>query len=131
MKKATKSSNWLIKDISETELKTEKALAKISVELQMKRLEMKMDQKQFAKYMGVSQGMVSRWESGEYNFTIATLVGICEKTGLSFDPGIMPKEPALTDGSRGFVEVVAVNIGGIKNFDNWVINDKFKEGYVA
>jgi len=32
--------------------------------------------------MGVSQGMVSKWESREYNFTVKTLNEICEKLKL-------------------------------------------------
>ena len=30
---------------------------------------------QSPEYMGVSQAMISKWESGEYNFTINTLTG--------------------------------------------------------
>ena len=41
-----------------------------------------MTQQQFADYMGVSQGMISKWESREYNFTIKTLNEICEKIDL-------------------------------------------------
>ena len=58
----------------------------------MERIEMKLDQKQFAKLLGVSQGMISRWESRTYNFTITTLINICEKLGLSFKPQITSKE---------------------------------------
>ena len=32
--------------------------------------------------MGVTQGMVSKWESREYNFTIRSLNEICEKVDL-------------------------------------------------
>ena len=32
--------------------------------------------------MGVTQAMVSKWESREYNFTIRTLNEICQKTNL-------------------------------------------------
>ena len=45
-----------------------------------------MNQKQFASFMGVSQAMISKWESGEYNFTINTLNEICDKLGLDFNP---------------------------------------------
>ncbi len=41
-----------------------------------------MTQKEFAEFMGVTQGMVSKWESREYNFTIKSLNEICEKLGL-------------------------------------------------
>ena len=37
---------------------------------------------EFAEYMGVTQGMVSKWESREYNFTIKSLNEICEKLDL-------------------------------------------------
>ena len=88
----TQSSNWLIEGVSKEQLESEKILAVISAKIQLKRIEMGMDQKQFAKKLGVSQGMVSRWESGSYNFTISTLVNICEKLGLAFDPQITTKE---------------------------------------
>lgn len=84
----TKPNDWLVKGISDEQLKREKLLAKISGKIQLKRIELNMDQKSFAKYMGVSQGLVSRWESGTYNFTISTLVSICEKLSLSFVPEI-------------------------------------------
>ena len=41
-----------------------------------------MTQKEFAKFMGVTQGMVSKWESGDYNFTIESICNILEKLDL-------------------------------------------------
>ena len=43
---------------------------------------MGLTQQEFAEYMGVTQGMVSKWESREYNFTIKTLNEICRKIDL-------------------------------------------------
>lgn len=37
----------------------------------------------FANVMGVTQSMVSQWESGECNFTLHTLISIGEVLGLS------------------------------------------------
>lgn len=91
-KTVTKSTNWLTAEFTKEELLAKKAMATIAAEIQLKRIEMGLDQKQFAHLLGVSQGMISRWESGTYNFTITTLVNICEKLGLSFDPQISPKE---------------------------------------
>ena len=85
------TSDWLTRGISDTELNSLKQLSRISVEIELRRHEMKMTQKQFAEYMGVSQGMISKWESGEYNFTIETLYSICEKLGLIFTPSIKNK----------------------------------------
>lgn len=63
----------------------------------MKRLDLGMTQKELADYMGASQGMVSKWESREYNFTITTLNELCEKLGLVFDPIIKEPEVAKFD----------------------------------
>lgn len=92
MNKTTKIDNWLTEGRKEEELRSEEILAIVSGRIQLRRIEMGLDQKQFAKLLGVTQGMVSRWESGTYNFTISTLVNICEKLGLSFDPQITAKE---------------------------------------
>ena len=50
------------------------------------RVDRSMNQKEFAAFMGVSQAMVSKWESGECNFTVETVSKICEKLGLCFSP---------------------------------------------
>ena len=62
-----KKTDWISYGFSETELKTIVELAKISAQIERERLEMGMSQKEFAEYMGVTQEMVSKWESREYN----------------------------------------------------------------
>jgi transcriptional regulator with XRE-family HTH domain len=80
---AAKKTNWVSEGISEAELKTTVELAKISAKIERCRLEKGMTQKEFANYMGVTQGMVSKWESRDYNFTIRTLNEICQKIDLT------------------------------------------------
>ena len=75
-------TNWITEGISDTEVKSIVELAKISAQIERYRVEKGMTQQQFADYMGVSQGMISKWESREYNFTIKTLNEICEKNDL-------------------------------------------------
>lgn len=65
--------------------------AKISVAIMKRRVEMKKTQKDFSKYMDVSQGMVSRWESGEYNFTIDSLAKIFDTLEMDIDIKIIPR----------------------------------------
>lgn len=77
-----KKVNWISEGFSEAEVKTMVELAKISARIERCRIEMGMTQQEFAEYMGVSQGMVSKWESREYNFTIKTLNEICQKIDL-------------------------------------------------
>ena len=76
-------TTWLTDGIAEAEAKSIIELAKISAKIERRRLELNMTQKEFAAYMNVSQGMVSRWESREYNFTIKTLNEICQKLNLT------------------------------------------------
>ena len=83
MRDADETTNWLTKGISEEQLKIEKALSVIAAQIFTKRTQMGMGRKAFAKFMGVSQRTVSRWESGTYNFSISTLIVICEKLELS------------------------------------------------
>ena len=78
-----KRTDWVTEGISEAEIKSAVELAKISAKIERARLELGMTQKEFAKYMGVTQGMVSKWESREYNFTIKSLNEISHKLGLS------------------------------------------------
>lgn len=79
---SAKKADWVSEEFSDAEVKTIVELAKISARIERCRIEMGMTQQEFAEYMGVSQGMVSKWESREYNFTIRTLNEICQKIDL-------------------------------------------------
>ena len=85
-----KETPWVKDSLSEAEIKSTIELAKISAKIEKRRQEMNMTQKEFAEYMDVSQGMVSKWESREYNFTIKSLNEICEKLQLCVSLDIQP-----------------------------------------
>lgn len=51
-------------------------------EIVSQRIKRGMTQKQFAEFMGVSQSMVSKWESGDCNFTLQSLVHISSKLNI-------------------------------------------------
>lgn len=139
MKKAiTKSTNWLTAGLSEEELLAKKTLAIIAADIQLKRIELGLDQKEFAKLLGVSQGMVSRWESGTYNFTITTLINICEKLELSFKPQITSKEVEEVVAQETVFTVFNVTNYQNDKYSNWTPdwnayhnNDTDKVGAVA
>ncbi|NLZ82660.1 MAG: helix-turn-helix transcriptional regulator [Clostridiales bacterium] len=90
--KNAKTTEWLSEGISQVEIEKIKKLALISSKIQLKRNSLGMNQKQFAKMMNVTQGMISKWESGEYNFTLTTLIDICSKLDLEFEPNIKDNE---------------------------------------
>jgi len=58
------------------------AISDVSVAIIKKRINLEKTQKEFAHYMGVSQGMISKWENGDYNFTLKAIAEICEKLEL-------------------------------------------------
>ena len=118
-KKITKSTNWLTAGLSAEELLAQKTLAIIAAEIQLKRIDMGLDQKQFAKMLGVSQGMVSRWESGTHNFTITTLVSLCEKLGLSFEPKITSKEVEEAVAEKTMLAVFKFKNYKKEKFSDW------------
>lgn len=88
---SAKESYWISEEVPESEVKATVELAKISAQIERSRLEKGMTQQEFAKYMGVSQGMISKWESREYNFTIKTLNEICEKINLELTIDLQKK----------------------------------------
>lgn len=71
--------------VSSAEINAIRIKAVVAAVILKKRISLGMNQKEFASYMGVSQGMISKWESGNYNFTIDSLCEISEKIDLDFD----------------------------------------------
>lgn len=90
---SAKKSSWVSEGISEAEIKTTVELAKISAKIERSRLDLGMTQIEFARFMGVTQGMVSKWESRDYNFTIKSLNEICQKLDLTLSVSI--EKPCL------------------------------------
>lgn len=75
--------------LSKEDIYAGQAIASVSAFVLKERTRLGMSQKEFAKKMGVTQGMISKWESAEYNFTIETIAQICAKLGHSFDISFM------------------------------------------
>lgn len=76
-----------------------KALDEFSIQLVQYRMKHKMNQTDLAKELGITQPMVSQYESGTNNITVKRLCEICEKIGvrvrISFEDVNSPatKEP--------------------------------------
>ena len=83
-----KKTSWVVEGLTEDEVKSIIELSRISAQIEKCRLELEMTQKEFADYMGVSQGMVSKWESRDYNFTIKSLNEICHRLGMSLEVNV-------------------------------------------
>ncbi len=63
--------------------------------ISMKRQLLGMSQKDLAEKLGVSQGLVSRWEQADSNFTLETLVRIASALDLQMQSPIVPKAPKV------------------------------------
>lgn len=104
-------------NVSVSDINGSRYLGKISAAIVRKRIEMGMTQKQFSQYLGVSQGMVSKWEGGDYNFTIRALAEIAEKLNLELylnlkeyeertaDRGLNTEFAYLTSEKKQFISV--------------------------
>lgn len=85
-------------EVSASDIVASKVLAEVSSAIARHRLEMGMTQKQFAQYMNVSQGMVSKWESADYNFSVKALAEIADKLALDFNIQLQkPREVCMPE----------------------------------
>lgn len=69
--------------LTASDILASKCLANISAAIVKKRIELNLSQKNFADLLNVSQSMVSKWESEDYNFTIKTLADIAAKLDMN------------------------------------------------
>ena len=90
----------LIKAITQNMSAAEMAKAAINIQIQQMihdtRMEKGWTQKDLAEKMGVKQSLVSRWESGECNYTINTLIDIADALGLSVQCPLKPDERIMS-----------------------------------
>jgi len=77
-----KESTWLTEQLTPEEIAVAEYTAQIAISIQRQRKIKGYTQKELARKLGVSQVMISRWENGEENFTIATLAKISSALGI-------------------------------------------------
>lgn len=86
----------LTEDSSEEELLLSVIQAEIAAEIASSRIAKNLTQKELADALGVSQALVSRWENGDVNFTLHTLVRIAQKLDIKmispYQPSRYPKQ---------------------------------------
>lgn len=78
---------------TDEEWATKKTMSLVAAEIEFARANLGKSQKEFAEFMGVTQGMVSRWESGTYNFTIEALSRIAFRLGRSLESFLSAAKP--------------------------------------
>lgn len=83
----------IFKTITKADIEYSKIKFNISEAIISKRESLGMSQSQFAKYLGVSQPMVSKYENSEYNFSVEALVKLCDKLDLKLSIDIVDNNP--------------------------------------
>jgi ribosome-binding protein aMBF1 (putative translation factor) len=71
-----KENSWLADSLSLEDRRIAEFIASIATSIQRQRYTLGYTQHDLADKLGVSQVMISRWENGEENFTVATLAKI-------------------------------------------------------
>ena len=83
----------LTKDIGDEDLLLSTLQSLIASEITGYRIKHSMTQSALAQFLGVSQGMLSKWESGDCNFRLSTLVSIATKLGIEMQSPFVPAVP--------------------------------------
>lgn len=87
--------------LSPTEVLTSKLMAQVSTAITKERLKLSMNQAEFAEYIGgANQSLVSRWEHGDYNFSIKKIAEIA--TALNLDVNITMMDAETSKAISGF-----------------------------
>ena len=65
--------------LSPADVLSAKLMGQISSAITKERLDLNLTQKEFASYIDATQSLVSRWERGDYNFSINKIAEIASK----------------------------------------------------
>jgi len=90
--KGRSNESIAIASLTKGQVNTEIIKGKIATKIISRRNELKMNQSAFARFMDVSQAMVSKWENGDCNFSLSTICEICDKLSLNIDFQITKEE---------------------------------------
>ena len=98
----TKNKTYTVDDLfalfadtlSPADVLAAKLMGQVSSAITKERLNLNLTQKDFASYINATQSLVSRWEQGDYNFSINKIAEIASK--LNLDVNITIEHPTQT-----------------------------------
>ena len=120
--------------ISAADINASRYLGEISSAIVKKRMELNMTQKEFAKHIKVSQGMISKWEGGDYNFSIKSLAELAEKLDIELyvnlkSPRIKKKEQK-TEKKQAYIYIKSERTIYNKSIKSNIIKFVDKQNYI-
>lgn len=86
------SMDWINEILKNEDLELDDLLYDLSVAIIDYRIKHDLDQKELAAELKVTQAMISKYESCEYNFTIKKLYDIAEKLDMDLKVSLKPKQ---------------------------------------
>ncbi len=95
--------------LSPSDVMTSKLMAQISSAITRERLKLKLNQSEFAEIINASQSLVSRWEHGDYNFSIKKLSEIATKLDLDVNILITNKNSISSNSFASFSQTRIVH----------------------
>lgn len=98
----------LTKGLSDEELLMTSIQSDIAAEIASARITKGLSQKELADALGVSQALVSRWENGDSNFTLQTLVRIALKLDIEMKSPYLPTCHSMYSSNMKVVDFSAV-----------------------
>ena len=108
--KSAKEFLELLSDgFSEEELLLSTMQGLIASEITIKRHEAGLSQKEFAKLVGVTQGLVSKWEAGDNNYTLSTLVKISKVLNIEMQSPFVLELPKAREGKDKIIDCPGAN----------------------
>ncbi|MEE0172782.1 MAG: helix-turn-helix transcriptional regulator [Dorea formicigenerans] len=85
--------------LSPADVLSAKLMGQISSAITKERLDLNLTQKEFASYIDATQSLVSRWERGDYNFSINKIAEIASKLDLDVNITMSHLEQSVSTSS--------------------------------
>lgn len=107
----------LTEGLSDEELLLAAIQSDIAAEISTARIAKGLSQQELADALGVSQALISRWENGDANFTLQTLVRISLKLDIKMKSPYTPIQESVYVTNKPKVEPQKVSSSYMVSFD--------------
>lgn len=97
----------------------------IASQITIHRVNLEMSQKQLADLIGVSQSLISRWENGDENFTLETLVKIASALDIEIQCPFKLEPAPVYEHDEG--KIIVFPGSGRWNSANYVPSNSYDE----
>jgi len=94
--------NNFFSELSEVDIAYGKLMGKIAGKIILERTKNHLSQEDLAKKLGVKQSLISKWESGDNNFTFLQVIKIFNKLGIDIDIVFNPQNQYMKNSISPF-----------------------------